>query len=75
MKDETTYLQTHTMANEILNLAHRFCMEKQLTMNILIIRTSLPVANNILRCVLVHFQSLCFECAVIVRSVITRVCL
>ena len=47
MKDETTYLQTHTMAYEILNHAHRFSMAKQLTTKILRILTSLPFADNI----------------------------
>ena len=81
MKDETTYLQTHTMAYEIFNHAHGFCKEKQLTTKILRIRTSLPFVNNIssyfkgILWTLVHLQSLSFECAVIVHSVITRVCL
>ena len=47
MKDETTYLQTHTMAYEILNHAHGLCMAKQLTAKILRIRTSLAFADNI----------------------------
>ena len=32
MKEETTYIQTHTLAYEILNHAHKYCMAKQLTM-------------------------------------------
>ena len=73
MKDETTYLQTHAMAYELLNSAHRFSMAKQLTAKILRIRTSLPFADNMY--FVVHLQSLSFVCALIVRSVITRICL
>ena len=47
MKNETTYIQTHTMAYKILNHAHTFCMAKQLTTEILLIRTSLPFVYNI----------------------------
>ena len=75
MKDETTNLQTHTMSYEILNHAHRFNMAKQLTTKILRIRTSLPFADNIKRYFVVHLQSLSFVCALIVRSVITHICL
>ena len=75
MKDETTHLQTHTMAYEILNHVHRFSMTKQLTTKILRIRTSLLFADNIKRYFVVHLQSLSFICALIVRSVISRICL
>ena len=71
MKDGTAYLQTHTMEYEILAHAHRFCMAKQLTTDILRIRTSSPFANNILRYFIVHLQILSLVCAVIVRFVIT----
>ena len=47
MKDETTYLQTYTMAYEIFNHAHRFSMAKQLTTTVLRIQTCLPFADNI----------------------------
>ena len=52
MKNELTYLQTHTMAYEILNHAHKFGMAKQLTTEILRIRTSLPFADDIFKGIL-----------------------
>ena len=75
MKDETTYLQTHTMACEMLNHAHTLSMTKQLTMKILRTRTSLPFAYNNYGYLVVRLQSHSMVCAVIVRSVINCVCL
>ena len=75
MKKETIYLQTHTMACEILNHAHTFCMVKRLTTKNFFTHTSLPFAYNLYRYLIVHFQSFYFICPVTVRSVTTRICL